>query len=277
MATLKYIEDIQPKIEAGYVYWVILEDGDKIGEYKNENKNSADQSYAELVQELNRYEPGYFNIRLYKYNGKDRGKGGTYNTDYFEFRIHTRNQQGAPAGVSGVDKTIMKELTTTRAELEEYRERERERKMEDTINKAINKAMAGIEGMSAPPEKTEVDKVIEGIERNPEIKQAILTGISRIFGINIAPPVRALGSVETHHTTTTMDEATNKQEALQNAYKLQMKNGQDAFVRLLKIDGAAGDNLLNLAELAEKDPTAYSNGVQFVKMALDSLNKKEPA
>jgi len=87
MVILKRKEDILKKIKCGYPYWVLYHDNEKVSEYSG--ASNAEKSYAELLAELELYEPTTFCVRLYKVPGNIRHKGGNNITDRISFEIHT--------------------------------------------------------------------------------------------------------------------------------------------------------------------------------------------
>jgi hypothetical protein len=113
-----------------------------------------------------------------------------------------------------------------------------------------------------------LDQVKDPIARR--ISNAILPGSGDAPAQRKAPAAQQLAD-KVEEVTEKTDADINVSAANVEAVTKQLNYAEDAIVRLLKVDGAAGEHLLLLADLAELSPDKYQFGIGYIKGEVDKL------
>jgi hypothetical protein len=247
MATLRNREELFEKIRrTGNIFWQIWE-GEKtmLGEYRNQDANSMDESINQLQEELDSFEPGYFIAKLFEYpTGKRKDGGGFLKNMEFRFNSKSSNEV---AGVGSTDKATVSALQKVTKERDELIEEKRQNELDARFEK-LEKLITG--NREVKEEASPADKFLDRLERMGMIGPLA----KKFFDVDLQPVTSpALGD----NVAGTQSEATK-------VIAEQLEKCKAACIRLMAIDSKVGDRLLKMADMAEKEPTKYQTAVSFL-------------
>lgn len=226
-------------------YWTIS-DGSVIDEFDEAN---TEESIIQLKYCLDQIEPGVLVTIKLKAKSKSKIAEGGDIKNNFEYRVLT----GSPKEIKSLgamvtdNSALLSNYQDIANQLAEYKAKEQ--------NKAL---LDRIQALEDELDEDDEDEPMTGIESSltpymPQIMESL-------FGVK--KPTALAGVQEPQ--TIVVEESTSTPDHIAD----QKKKCAIACGRLLRKDGSAGDNLLMLAELLERNEAMYKMGISFIENQL---------